>query len=106
MDGTGSLVAATGASMAHTAVAGVQGAIMPGFNPNASTLAHSPFASSITPYGENTSSTTTNQQSTGGNITIAPGAIQINSTGKGYEDAEVLVSRLENYLVNLNERRG
>ncbi|WP_051053390.1 tape measure protein [Levilactobacillus brevis] len=106
MDGTGPLVAASGASMAHTAVTGAQGAIMPGFNPNASTPAHSPFASSVTPYGGNTSNTTTNQQSTGGNITIAPGAIQINSTGKGYEDAEVLVSKIEDYLVNLNERRG
>lgn len=107
MDGTGSLVAASGASMAHTAVTGAQGAVMPGFNPNASTPEHSPFATSVTPYGNSaTSTTTTNQQSTGNSVTIAPGAIQITSTGSGYQDAEVLVSQLEDYLVNLNERRG
>ena len=107
MDGTGSLVAASGASMAHTAVAGARGAVMPGFNPNASTPAHSPFANSVVPYGSAaSSSTTTNQQSTGNSVTIAPGAIQINSTGKGYEDAEVLVARIEDYLLNTDERRG
>lgn len=67
---------------------------------------NTPFGGNESPYtteySANSSDTTTNA----GNITIAPGAIQINSTGKGYEDAEVLVSRLENYLVNLNERRG
>lgn len=106
MDGTGSLVAASGASMAHTAVVGARGAVMPGFNPNASTPAHSPFVSSVTPYGGSTSSTTTNQQSTGGSITIAPGAIQINSTGNAKYDVETLVSQFEDYLMNLKERRG
>lgn len=68
---------------------------------------NTPFEGNVAPYTTNeysadSSDTTTN----GGNITIAPGAIQINSTGKGYEDAEVLVSKIEDYLVNLNERRG
>ena len=68
---------------------------------------NTPFEGNVAPYTTNeysadSSDTTTN----GGNISIAPGAIQINSTGKGYEDAEVLVSKIEDYLVNLNERRG
>lgn len=68
---------------------------------------NTPFEGNVAPYTTNeysadSSDTTTN----GGNITIASGAIQINSTGKGYEDAEVLVSKIEDYLVNLNERRG
>lgn len=68
----------------------------------------SPFSDETTPYTTTNDYTTSSGDttSTGNSVTIAPGAIQINSTGKGYEDAEVLVARIEDYLMNTNERRG
>lgn len=108
MDGTGSLVSASGASMAHSAVAGASGAVMPGMNPNTSTPTNSPFMRGVTPVssGGGSTTTTTSSQSVGGSIIFEPGAIQIGSTGNASYDGEALVAKIEDYLVNLKERRG
>lgn len=109
MDGTSSLVAASGASMAHSAVGGARGATMPGVNPNASTPSHSPFIRGAMPAAGTTNYATSNTSQQSGNathITFAAGAIQIQGTGNAGYDGEKIAAALETHLVNLNERRG
>lgn len=108
MNGTSSLVAGAGATMAHSAVGGARGATMPGFNPNASTPSHSPFVRGLAPSSSTTNATTTNssQQSSGTHVTFAAGAIQIQSTGNADYDGERIAAALESHLINLKERRG
>jgi hypothetical protein len=49
--------------------------------------------------GFTTDNSSSNSQST---ITFAPGSIQINSTGNANYDAETLVAKIEEYLINRN----
>ena len=49
--------------------------------------------------GFTTDNSSSNNQST---ITFAPGSIQINSTGNANYDAETLVAKIEEYLINRN----
>lgn len=72
------------------------------------TPSSTPFNNSNTPYGNTESSS--NVQSTNDNsqatVSFAQGAIQIQSTGNTDYDAETLVAKIEDYLMNVNERRG
>lgn len=108
MNGTSSLVAGAGATMAHSAVGGARGAMMPGVNPNASTPSHSPFVRKMASGSSTTNATTTNsnQQNDGTHVTFATGAIQIQSTGNADYDGERIAAALESHLINLKERRG
>lgn len=67
-----------------------------------------PFTDGTTPYTASTSysDSTTSTSSTGNTINIAPGAIQLTSTGNADYDVENLVGKFEDYLMNLKERRG
>lgn len=67
-----------------------------------------PFTSEATPYtaGASYSDSTTSTSSTGNTINIAAGAFQLTSTGNADYDGEALVAKIEDYLVNLKERRG
>lgn len=72
------------------------------------TPSSTPFNNSNTPYGNTESSSTvqsTNDNSQA-NVSFAQGAIQIQSTGNADYDAETLVAKIEDYLMNVNERRG
>ncbi|WP_203638884.1 tape measure protein [Levilactobacillus wangkuiensis] len=108
MNGTSSLVAGAGATMAHSAVGGARGATMPEFNPNASTPSHSPFVRGVASGSSTTNATTTNsnQRNGGTHVTFAAGAIQIQSTGNADYDGERIAAALESHLINLKERRG
>lgn len=61
--------------------------------------------SGSTPYTTSTTANATQSTSTS-SITVAPGAIQVNSTGNTDMDIESLVQQFEDYLMNVNERRG
>lgn len=72
---------------------------------NSGVISTTPFTDGVTPY-TTSNSTATTQNNAGNSITIAPGAIQISSTGNAKYDIETLVSEFEDYLMNLNERKG
>lgn len=63
----------------------------------------SPFNNAVSPYGSNvTNNKTTQSSNKASSFTVAPGAIQINSSGNADYDAETLVRKIELYLQNLD----
>lgn len=106
MNGTGSLVATAGANMAHAAIGGVGGAVLPDMSASSSVPSSSPFSSGgASPYGTTNNYGGNTNQSKGGTV-ISFGDIIVQGTGNTEDDAETLVAKIEDYLMNVNERRG
>lgn len=86
------------------AISGIAGNTSIGINGNinSSDSIDSPFDGPGSTFGISSSngSSTSNNSS----VVIENGAIQINSTGNADYDAETLVSKIENYLINLNDK--
>lgn len=103
MDATGELVSKAGTTMANRATNGAMAQPITGTGSVAvgATAMNSPHMSpafAASPIATNTGTTSTVNRR-GGDINIATGAIQIQTTGKQDEDIETLVSRFEDYLL-------
>lgn len=103
MDATGELVSKAGTNMANRATNGAMAQPITGTGSVAvgATAMNSPHMSpafAASPIATNTGTTSTVNRR-GGDINIATGAIQIQTTGKQDEDIETLVSRFEDYLL-------
>lgn len=106
MNGTGSLVATAGANMAHAAIGGVGGAVLPDMSASSSVPSSSPFSTGgVSPYGTTNNYSGNTNQTKGGTV-ISFGDIIVQGTGNTEDDAEALVTKIEDYLMNVNERRG